>query len=211
MKFGYEISHPAEMEYKEYVDGSSGELKSTRTGQVLVHFEVWPPSECPRQPAVTTAREVGIERAKTITEADGPDGSSHCGDPLTVRDFAGPNGAEICERVLTCMRKTYPETPNNTVATELGAAEAEVQPVLTVEGTKGPAYFVDISSPWRKRILTADPVGVDPRPQQTQAKVDLAVFRKILETLKTFPIQKPAGVSIEDLPNRRSSIGHPPR
>ena len=210
-KFGYEISYPAEMEYKTYVNGSSGELKAAGTGQTLVDFEVWPPGECPRQPADASARDVGIERAKTMTQADGPDGSSYCGDPMTVRDHAALHGAKIYEVALTCMRETYPEGHDDTVTAEPGAASAEAQPVLTIEGTKGPTYFVDISPPWRKRILMADPVGVDPRMPKTKAKIDLAVLRKILGTLWIFPIQQPPGICIEDLRNRGFSVGTPPR
>src|SRR5512143_2495019 len=77
-KFGYELSYPADMDYAAYVEGASGELQDTRTGHRLVAFEVWPPDECPRQPADATAKAVGIARAKTMTQADGPDGSSAC-------------------------------------------------------------------------------------------------------------------------------------
>ena len=76
---------------------------------------------------------------------------------------------------------------------------------------KGPTYFVDISPRWRKRILVADPVGVDPRMQETTGKMDLAFLRTILGTLKTFPILKPPGAYIEDLQHRGLSIGIPRR
>jgi len=210
-KFGYEISYPAEMEHKEYVDGSSGELKAARTGETLVNFEVWPPGECPRQPPDTSAREVGIERAKTVTQADGPDRSSSCGDPVAVRTYESRHGAKIYELELTCSRETYPGGHGDTDDAESDAAPTDGQHSLTVEGTKGPTYFVDISPPWQKRILTADPVGVDSRLQQAKQKIDLAVLRKILGTLRTFPIPKPLGVCIGDFQNRSLSIGHPSR
>jgi hypothetical protein len=209
--FGYELSYPAEMEYTAYVDGSSGELKDAGTGHRLVEFEVWPPGECPREPAAAIARDVGIERAKTMTQADGPDGSSYCGDPLTVREDASRHGAKMYELEMTCWRETYPESHDDTVDADPDAAMIEAQPVITTEGKKGPTYFVDISPAWRKRILVADPVGVDPRMQETTRKIDLAVLRKILGTLKTFPIQQPPGGCIEDLQNRGFSIGIPPR
>jgi hypothetical protein len=210
-KFGYEISYPAEMEYRAYIDGASGELRAAGTGHRLVEFEVWPPDECPRQPAATSAREVGIERAKTVTQADGPDGSSCCGDPVTVREYASRHGAKLYELELTCVRETYPAGHDDTDDAAPDAVPPDTQSVLTPEGTKGPTYFVDISPPWRKRILLADPVGVDPRMQEAKRQMDLAVLRTILGTLKTFPIQKPPGVCIEDLQNRGFSIGIPPR
>jgi hypothetical protein len=210
-KFGYELSYPAEMEYTAYIDGSSGALKDASTGHRLVDFEVWPPGECPRQPAAVSAREVGIERAKAVTQADGPEGSSSCGDPVTVRDYAARHGAKMYELELTCRRETSPESHDDTGDGEPDAAPLDAQPMITTEGTKGPTYFVDISPPWRTRILVADPVGVDPRIRVTTGTIDLAVLRTILGTLKTFPIQQPPGGCIEDLQHRGFSIGIPPR
>jgi len=146
-----------------------------------------------------------------MTQADGPDGSSACGDPVMVRTYAARHGATIYELELTCVRETYPESRDDTNEAEPNTAQSETQPIRTLEGRKGPAYFVDISPPWRTRILVADPVGVDPRMQETTDKMDLALLRTILGTLKTFPIPKPAGVCIEDLQHRGVSIGVPPR
>jgi hypothetical protein len=210
-KFGFEISYPADMEYKAYLDGSSADLKDARTGHTLVNFEVWPPHECPRQPENTIAKEVGIERAKAITQADGPDGSSYCGDPVTVREYESVHGAKIYELELTCMRESYPQSHDDTDEAEPEETTDEAKPVVTVEGKKGPTYFVDISPSWKRRILSADPVGVDPRMEPTKQKIDLAIVRKILGTLETFPIQKPSGICIEELQNRGLSIGIPPR
>jgi hypothetical protein len=210
-QFGYEISYPPDMAYKAYVDGLSGELKDARTGHALVQFDVWPPGECPRQPAGVLGRELGIERAKAATQADGPDGSSYCGDPVTVREYQSLHGAKIYELELTCVRETYPESHDDTVDTEPDDATIQAQPVVTPEGTKGPTYFVDISPSWSKRILSADPVGVDPRLRPTQAAIDLSVLRAILGTLKTFPIPRPSGICIEDLQNRGLTIGVPRR
>ena len=128
-KFGYELSYPAEMEYTAYVDGSSGELKDAGTGHRLVDFEVWPPGECPRQPAAVIAREVGIERAKAVTQTDGPAGSSYCGDPVTVRDYAALHGAKMYELELTCRRETYPDSHDDSVDGEPDAAPIGAQPV----------------------------------------------------------------------------------
>jgi len=71
-------------------------------------------------------------------------------------------------------------------------------------------YFVDISPQWKKQILLADPVGADPRTGPVKQKIDPALIRQILETVKTFPIQKPPGVCIADLQQRGFTIGSPP-
>ncbi len=210
-KFGYEISYPPDMAYKAYVEGASGELKDARTGRSLVDFEVWPPDECPRQPAGASAKALGIERAITVTQTDGPDSSSYCGDPVTVREYAALRGARIYELQLTCVRETYPGSDSDEEDDEPEAAPADAQAVLTAEGVKGPTYFVDISRPWRKVILAADPVGVDPRLGESKGNIDPALLRKILDTLATFPIQPSRAVCIEDLQNRGFSIGIRPR
>jgi hypothetical protein len=210
-KFGYEISYPADLEYRAFVDGSSGELKRTGARHGLIQFDVWPPSECPRQPAGTLARELGIERAKIVTQADGPDGSSSCGDPVTVRESAAIDGAKIYELTLICTRETYPGGHDDTEDVESSPPAVEADPVITQEGTKGPTFFVDISPSWMKRILSADPTGVDPRMQSTTVESDPILIRKILGTLKTFPTQKPPGVCIEELQHRGLSIGIPRR
>jgi hypothetical protein len=207
-RFGYELSYPADMEYRAYVDGASGELRTAGTGHRLVDFEVWPPGECPRQPTDAIASEVGIERAKTMTQADGPDGSSSCGDPVTARESVSPNGVKIYELALTCVRASDGSHDDTDETDPPPSAE---EPVITAEGTKGPTYFADISPAWKKRVLMADPVGVDPRMQETKGKIDLAILRTILGTLTTFPIQKPPGVCIEEFQPRGISIGVPPR
>ena len=126
------------------------------------------------------------------------------GDPVTVRAYESRHGAKIYELELTCIRETYLQGHDDTVDAEPDAAPIEAQPVITTEGRKGPTYFVDISPTWRTRILFADPVGVDPRMQETKGTIDLAVLRTTLGTLTTFPIQQPPGVCIEDLQNRGS-------
>ncbi len=210
-KFGFEISYLPEMEYRADGDGSSAELRDTETGRPVVEFEVWPSSECPSQPADAIAKEIGIDRATTVTQADGPDGSSYCGDPVMVRESVSSHGVKIYELELPCVRETYPGSHDDTEEAETEAPPVEAKPLITAEGKKGPTYFADISPSWKKRILLADPVGNDPRMQPTKEEVNLAVVREILGTLKTFPTQKPPGICIEDLPHRGVSIGIPPR
>ncbi len=210
-RFGYELSYPADLEYRAYVDGASGELKRAGTGHRLIDFEVWPPGECPRQPAGVVAREIGIERARVMTQADGPEESSSCGDPVTVRESASLHGAKIYELELTCTRVTYPGSQDDSDDTEPEPATVDADPVMTLEGRKGPTYFVDISPSWMKRILAADPAWVDPRMQPMKEEIDPALVRKILGTLKTFPTGKPARLCIEELQDRGLSTGSPVR
>jgi hypothetical protein len=80
---------------------------------------------------------------------------------------------------------------------------------VTEEGKKGPTYFVDISPAWKKLILFADPVDVDPRMGPNREQLDRAVLRKIMGTLKTFPIPKPSAICIEELQNRGMTIRIP--
>ena len=200
-KFGFEISYPAELRFEAYFDGSSAEIRDPATGNGLMELEVWPPDECPRQPAGVSARKIGIERAQSITQADGADGSSSCGEPMTVRETNSANGVRIYELELTCVSERLPES-------DAGAVGA---PVKTVEGKKGPTYFADISPSWKKRILSADPVGVDPRMQPAKQKLDAAVVRDILKTLKTFPTAKPNVICIEELQNRGFTLAPEPR
>jgi hypothetical protein len=173
---------------------------------LLATFEVWPPYECPREPEGTTAREIGIERAKNLTQADGHGTSSYCGEPLTVRDIESPHGAKICELELTCVSETTPGPDDDEMDAEDDATAIDAEPTITIEGTKGPTYFVDISQPWRKRILTVDPIGNDPRIFQDNERADMAIVRTILANIKTFSIQKPPGICNEDLPRFSPSI-----
>lgn len=210
-KFGYEISIPAGMEFKVYFDGVSASLKDAKTGGTLAEFEVWPPGECPRQPAGMIARALGIDRAKAVTQTDGPDGSSFCGDPVTVRKFASLYGAKIYELELTCIRETYSGSHDDSEESGPEGTKVETKPVITEAGKKGPTYFVDTSPLWKKQILSADPIGADPRMGPIRDKFDPAVLLKILGTLKTFSIQKPSVVCIEELRNRGLTIGIPLR
>nr|UXE44064.1 hypothetical protein Hi04_10k_c1000_00018 [uncultured bacterium] len=199
-KFGYEISYPPDMEFKASIDGGSADLKDAKTGASLLEFEVWPVDECPRQPAGVSAKGLGVELAKTMTQTDGDDSSSSCGDPMTSREFTSATGQNIFELTLTCERERFEASDDDTVG---GKA------VRTREGTKGPTYFVDISPSWKARILLADPVGVDPRMFRVKQKLTAAVVRKILKTVKTLPTEKPDVVCIEELQQRAFTIGRP--
>ena len=199
------------MEFKAHFDGASASLGDVKTGVAFAWFEVWPNSECPRQPAGTIARTLGIERAKTMTQADGPDGSSFCGDPVTVRETESRYGAKIYELELTCMSEIYPGSHDDTDECEINASAVEMKPVVTEEGKKGPTYFVDISTSWKKMILLVDPVGADPRRNSSRDQFNPKVLRKILATMKTFSIPKPSIICIEELQNRGLMIGIPSR
>jgi len=201
-EFGYELSYPAEMKYKAYFDGSSGDLVKADTGGSLAYFEVWPPSECfvpkeERRDAV--AREVGIQRAKDITQADGHGTSSHCDDPMTIRDVSSLHGTRIYELELTCVSEEYPGANDDEADNGKDDVAIDANPIIANIGKKGPTYFVDISQPWLKRVLMVDPVGVDPRQYEKKDTTASEVLRKILPTLKTFPVPKRTGTCIQDL------------
>lgn len=206
-RFGFEIAYPPNMEFKAYFDGASASLKDAKTGGTLVEFEVWPSGECPRQSTDTIARTIGIDRAKAVTQADGPSGSSYCGDPVTVREFLSLYDAKIYELELTCIRETYPGSHDDSDEAKPEDVTVTTKPIVTKEGKKGPTYFVEISPAWKKLILSADPVGVDPRMRPPRERIDPMVLRKILGTLKTFPIQKPSVICIEEIQNRGLTIG----
>ncbi len=200
-KYGYELSFPPDMQFMAYFDGSSGDLKDARTGGVLASFEVWPPDQCPRQPEGTMAKEIGIERVKDITQADGHATSSHCGDPLTVRNVASLHDIKIYELELTCVDETFPGSDDDEMDTEDDIVPADTEPTVTIVGKKWPTYFVDISQPWQKRIMTVDPIGNDPRLYKNENRIDMPIVRAILANIKSFAIPKPPGICIEDLPS----------
>jgi len=192
-KFGYEFSYPPDVELKVYFDGSSAEIRDAKTGNPLAELEVWPAAECPRQPPGASARAIGIERVTSVTQADGPEGSSWCGEPLAVLEHTSASGLAIYEIELTCKSERIPDSDDGSDA---------AAPQVTTEGTKGPTYFADISPSWRKRILSADPVGIDPRTSPSKQKPDPAIVRKILDTLETFSIQKPNALCVDELQHR---------
>ena len=186
-RFGFELAYPRGMVLEAFFGGGSAELRDATTGDRLVDLEVWPGDLCPRQPPGTRAKQLGIERAIAVTQADGPDGSSVCDRPATVRELVSSRGVKLYELELTCVGERHP------------GDEERATPVRETLGKKGPTFFADVSQPWRTRVLVVDPVGVDPRMGPVRKKVEPAVVRKILETLATFALAKPDVVCIEDL------------
>jgi hypothetical protein len=202
-KFGYELSYPPEMAFIPYFDGSSGDLKTISTGKAVANFEVWPPDECLLQPEGMDAKEIGVKRAKDITQADGHGSSSYCGDPLTIREVSSLHGVKIFELELTCMSETYPDAGDDEMDLEEDPIDSDEAPIVTCEGKKGPAFFVDISQSWIERILMVDPVGNNPLIHKDNDRIDMSIIRTILSRLKAFPTPKPAGICIEDLQMRK--------
>jgi hypothetical protein len=181
---GWQLSYPPTMELKAYFGGQSAELRDTKTDAVVAELEVWPPGFCPREPPGTTAEALGSERVATVTQADGPGSSSSCGDPKTVhRSWTGAH-VPLYEVWLTCRSERT----------------VDGRAVTHEEGRKGPTFFADISQPWRTRVLTVDPVGVDPRVPTPPA--DVAAIREVLATLRTFARPDPRTVCIGDGPHR---------
>jgi hypothetical protein len=201
-KFGYEFSYPSGMELKAWAEGSSAQLTDANTRNTLVEFEVWPSDHCPRQPGGVSAKEVGVARAKEVTQADGANSSSWCGDPVSVREAVSPNGLTVFELRLTCESERAEESDD-------GASIGDAH--RTSEGTKGPTFFVDVSPPWKSVILAADPAGVDPRMQPVKQKADVAVVREILGTVKRLPMASPDFVCIDELSPAGVTRGRPPQ
>jgi hypothetical protein len=131
----------------------------------------------------TTAEAIGMERVATVTQADGDDGSSSCGTPTTVRRFTSDRQVPLYEVMLPCRSERI----------------ADGRMIHRREGHKGPTFFADVSQSWRKRVLTADPVGVDPRMAAPTRPPDVAGIRDVLATLATFAVPDPKAVCIEDL------------
>lgn len=202
-KFGYEFSYPSEMEYVAHFDGSSGTLVRADTRGSLARFEVWPPSKCLvslDERTNTTAREVGIQRAGDMTQADGPGGSSYCRDPVTVRESGSLHGARIYELELSCVNEEFAGSEEYETKADQTPATADGDPVVTFVGLKGPTYFVDISQPWLKRVLIADPAGGDPRVNRDRTLNPSTDLRRILETMRVLPAPEAPGICIQDLP-----------
>ena len=200
-KFGYELSYPPEMRYTEYFNGSSGNLVKADTVESLVYFEVWPPSECSvskKERTGAIARDVGIQRARDVTQADGQGSSSYCGDPVSVRGGTSRYGTRTYELELTCVNEEYPGAGDEEANQEPDKVSVDQRAIITAAGKKGPTFFADISQSWLKRVLMADPVGVDPRQNGKKSTGASDVLRKVLATLKTFPVPKPAGNCIQD-------------
>jgi hypothetical protein len=198
-RFGYELSYPPELDMKAWVGGASGDLVDVRSGATVARIELWPSDECPRQPAGVSPRDVGVERVKEVTQADGANSSSSCGDPVTVRESVSPNGVRIFEVHLTCeSERSNEDDEGNPVG----------DPVKTRVGVKGPTFFVDVSPPWKSVVLTVDPEGVDPRMGAPKRKPDVPVVREVLVTVKRLPLEKPNVVCIDELPPQGGVDSH---
>ena len=197
--------YPEEMDCLVYSEGERVDLFDARTGRILAEFEVWPPSEClvpMKERTEIDAREIGIQRARIRTQADGPGSSSYCGDPLKVQEVASSHEARIYELELSCVNEEFPNPDDTDENTGGDTVITDAEPIITSIGKKGPTYFVDISQSWLKRVLMADPLGVDPRYHGIIAPAVSVDLRKILatiKTIKTFPVPKPLGNCIQDL------------
>jgi hypothetical protein len=202
--FGYAIAYPPTLALEAWIDGASGQLKDARTGAALVELELWPSDECPRQKPGTTARALGVERAKDVTPADGAGSSSWCGEPVTVHETRSPHGLAVYELTLSCESERSEEDDD-----EPDVPPSPAPPVHTHEGTKGPTFFVDVSPAWKARVLVADPVGVDPRFGSTKQHIDLALLRKILATVERVPTVKPDVVCIDEIGPRGMTVVRP--
>jgi hypothetical protein len=181
-RFGYEISYPPEMELKAYFDGVSSDLR-TAAGETVLQLAVWPGDTCPREAPGTTAKALGLERAATVTQADGDDTSSSCEKPVSIRESVSAHGVRLWELHLACHHE-HPEG-RRTVRERVG--------------TKGPTFFADVSQPWRTRVLALDPEGNDPRFGTVRLAVDEKLVREIVATVATFPLPDPHDVCIGDL------------
>jgi hypothetical protein len=100
---------------------------------------------------------------------------------------------------LSCMNEEYPFEDDDATDAESVPVTADVEPVITFIGIKGPTYFINISQSWLKRVLVADPAGVDPRQSSEKDPKVSSQLRKILETIQTFPVSEPPGICIQDL------------
>jgi hypothetical protein len=182
-QFGWELSYPPDIQLKAYFGGQSATLLDAANGSALAELELWPSDLCPRERPGATAEAVGLERVAMVTQADGDDGSSSCGPPMTVRRFASDRNVPLYEIRLTCSSERI-----------VGR-----RTVRRHEGRKGPTFFADVSQSWRKRVLTVDPVGVDPRLAAATRPFDVAAIRDILATLATFAVPDPNTVCLDDL------------
>jgi hypothetical protein len=188
-EFGWELSYPPDIELKVWLGGRSGELRVAATGDELAELELWPGDLCPREKPGTTAKAIGMERVAAVTQADGDGSSSSCLTPIAIRRLASDHAVPLYELRLAC------------------ASERTVRrrTVRRREGIKGPTFFADVSQSWRKRVLTVDPAGVDPRMGPSTKRADLDTLRRILATLATFPLPEPKVLCIEDAPGSRGN------
>ena len=206
-RFGYALSYPPDTKLDMWIDGASGQLQDAETGAELAHFELWPADDCPRQPKGVSARALGIERAKDVTQADGAGSSSWCGDPVTVRASRSPKGLAIYELRLTCESERDGDV-DESAPDDVPTAPA-APPVRRREGTKGPTFFVDVSPGWQARVLSIDPAGIDPRMRPAKPRISLAVLRRIVASVERLPTAEPDVVCIGDALPMGLTVPHP--
>jgi hypothetical protein len=192
---GFEFRFPASMNFEAHF--ASGDLKEVRTGRTILSMEVWPPDECthaPGEKTVTDARKVALQRAKDLCQADGPNGSSFCTDPVTVHRFVSEEGAKGFEIYLTRAGE-HCDTDDGDDCVEPMKRE--------IYGKKGPVYAFDISTRRTTKILYVEPMGAEPAVLVPGSKADPKRVREILSTLKVFEVESPRVTCIQDLPPGR--------
>ena len=191
-RFGWALAYPPAVELRAYSGGQSGELRDRASGALLAALEVWPSDTCPAEHDGETAETLGIARVMSVTQADGADGSSSCATPIRLRRFSAAAGASIFEVRLTCRSERV----------------VDGRTVDHLEGMKGPIFFADVSQPWRTRVLTVDPIGVDPRTAK-QGEADVALVREVLATLELAALPAPNATCIGDVPTSRPTAASP--
>jgi hypothetical protein len=70
---GFEFRFPASMKFESHF--GSGNLEKAQTRHTILTMEVWPPDECmhaPGEKTIASAREIALQRAKDVCQADGP-------------------------------------------------------------------------------------------------------------------------------------------
>jgi len=188
---GFEFRFPASMKFESHF--ATGELREARTRQPIFTTEAWPPDECTHLPGETTntaAREVALQRAKDACQADRPNGSSYCTDPVTIQPFASKAGAMGFEIYLTRAGEHC----------DTDAEDKCVGPMTKeVYGRKGPVYAFDISTETMTRILYVEPMGIEPSTFSPGPAADLEQIRAILSTLRVFRVDHPKVSCIQDL------------
>jgi hypothetical protein len=171
----------------------SGDLEEAQTRHTILTMEVWPPDECmhaPGEKTIASAREVALQRAKDVCQADGPNGSSFCTDPVTVQPFTSKEGAKGFEIYLTRAGE-HCDTDEEDNCVSLMKRK--------VYGKKGPVYAFDISTNTMPKILYVEPMGIEPTTFSPGGRADLKPIQQILSTLKVFRVDSPKVTCIQDL------------
>src|SRR5262245_61730297 len=188
---GFEFRFPGSMKFESHV--GSGDLEEAQTRHTVFTTEVWPPDQCmhaPGEKGRSSVRKVALQRAKDVCQADGPNGSSFCADPVRVRPFTSKEGAKGFEIYLT---RTGEHCDTDEEDQCVSTLKKEVY------GKKGPVYAFDISTDTMTKILYVEPTGVEPAAFSPGSKADLKQIREILSTLKVFRVDGPKAICIQDL------------